>query len=236
MRLFWIFFVTLLTMTVPVPAAAHDLWIEQTADGWVLYRGHRYSRHAGEELMVYHPDIVQLIRCADSSGTITEIDSPPEYPVTIDTPCPVLMITLHPSAWTKTPYGTKNLPKNEAPSPLKSWMSMENVKRINSWSKRFSEPLTEELELVPVQDPLNLKPGDKLRLNVTYRGKPVENVAVSYNGSPRGVTDKKGRINIKLRHVGLQLIQATLTLPIDSEQADIAIHTTCLNFETEGGG
>jgi hypothetical protein len=47
---------------------------------------------------------------------------------------------------------------------------------------------------------------------------------------PRGVTDAAGAINIRLRHGGRQLISAGFDEPLESEQADRAVHATVLQF------
>jgi nickel transport protein len=54
---------------------------------------------------------------------------------------------------------------------------------------------------------------------------------VSYDGKPRGTTGRDGRINIRLRHGGFQVIQASLTRPDASGKADEVIHSANLNFE-----
>jgi nickel transport protein len=80
---------------------------------------------------------------------------------------------------------------------------------------------------------LTLDPGDKLRLLVMLDGKTVAGAAVSYDGRLRGITDENGRINIRIRRAGLQMIQATLSLPYPGPEADETVHTTMLNFEVQ---
>ena len=47
------------------------------------------------------------------------------------------------------------------------------------------------------------------------------------------MSDKEGKINIKLRHGGLQMIQVTLTESGDGVKTDEIIHTATLIFEIE---
>mgnify|MGYP001814810636 CR=1 FL=1 len=76
-----------------------------------------------------------------------------------------------------------------------------------------------------------LVPGKKLRLLVAYRKQPAEGVVVTYDGKPRGQTGPDGRINIRVRHAGFQVIQASLSRPDPSGMADEIIRTTNLNLE-----
>ncbi len=210
---------------------AHDLWIEKTGDGCILYYGHKHSQHDGTKFMQYSPDVVLNAECFDKDGRPGEVNMTRTHPVRIMGSCAVTYVLTSSGYWTKTPYGTKNVPKNEVQAPIKSWLSYEGVKRIDKWSNELSKPLTNDLELVALNDPLSLQKSDKLRLLVTYMGNPVEGVIVSYDGKPRGQTGKDGRINIRLRHDGFQIIQASYSVPIDSENADFVMHITNLNFE-----
>ena len=70
--------------------------------------------------------------------------------------------------------------------------------------------MSTDLELVFTENPFALAVGDKLRLTVVFRGEPAQDVTVAYDGDPRGVTGDDGRINLRIRHKGLQLIN---TLP-----------------------
>jgi len=214
------------------PVFAHDLWIEKRDGEYVLLSGHRDSSHGGPLSIEYPAGIIQYVKCFDEGKMEVPADVSTDYPVTIKTSGSVIFVLTSSGYWTKTPYGTKNLPKNEAASPVRSWLSYESVKLIISWNERFTEPLTQELEIVPLGDPLILESGDKLRLAVTFEGRPAPHVPVTYDGSIRGETGTDGRINIRLRHGGLQIVQTSLTLPGDSAQADEVVHTANLNFKT----
>jgi nickel transport protein len=153
------------------------------------------------------------------------------YPYRMQGECAVAHVSISSGYWTKTPYGTQNLPKNQARMPLRSWLSHDSVKRIDHWAGPLARPLAGGLELTPLEDPLSLRKGEKLRLQVTFDGTPVEDAVVAYDGKPRGRPGADGRINIRVRHGGFQVIQATLTRSIASEKADEVIYSTHLNFE-----
>jgi nickel transport protein len=216
------------------PSAAHDLWIEPAEDGYVLLSGHKHSTHGGAESVPYDPAIVRGARCFDERGLAVEAAVTTIYPVHVRGACAAVVVSLSSGYWTKTPYGTKNVPRNEAQQPISSWLSLESVKRLNAWSETLAVPLSEELELVPLENPLGLKPGDKLRLLVCEGKKPVAGVAVAYDGETRGETAADGLINLRIRHGGLQIIQATRRTPLQSEKADETVATATLNFEVGG--
>jgi hypothetical protein len=54
---------------------------------------------------------------------------------------------------------------------------------------------------------------------------------VAYEGNPRGVTGKDGRINVRVRHKGPQLIVAGLETPLGDGKAKRLIRTTVLQLE-----
>ncbi len=211
-------------------AHAHALWIERTDEGLTLLSGHRHSHHEGAELIEYPLTHVLEAVCFDLGGEPSVIE-PTATPVRFPGECAACTALLSSGYWTKTPRGTKNLPKDEAESPLRSWLSYESVKRIDRWSEAFAAPLTESLEIIPLTDPALMRKGDKITVVVTFRGEPLSGAPVAYAGSTRGETDSEGRVNIRLRNPGLQLLRASYRIPLESERADEEVHTTTLVFE-----
>lgn len=216
----------------PIPATSHDLWIERSGTLHQLAYGHAHSGHEGTKQLEYKPEAVKNALCFKPSGDVAiRIESGFTYPATLSGDCAVSRFSLSTGYWSKTPYGTKNLPKGEAGAVIDSWLSVESVERIDHWGDGLARPLTHELELTPLNNPLALKAGDKLRLRVFYQGKPAANVTVAYFGKPRGVTGADGAMNIRLSAPGFQLIQASLELPLSDGMADKAIHSASLQFD-----
>lgn len=213
---------------------AHDLWLESSARGLTLYHGHppglAHDDSAPKEAPI---ETVLRVDCFGLDASGESRDSIAGYPVDFGEGCPAACALLSSGYWTKTPYGMKNVPKNEATQPLSSWLSFESVKRIERWSDAFAEPLTADLEIVPLHDPFALRDGDKLRLLLTLEGKPVPGAIVLYDGRPRGETDADGLVNIRLRRAGIQLIVASLRTPLASEKADETVRTATLVFDLE---
>lgn len=215
-------------------ASAHDLWVERTPEGLEVRYGHARSAHQGAALIPYGADFVRRVDCVDESGELREGGCSGGAPVRITSECICVFVLTSTGFWSKTTEGTKNLSRKEAPTALRSWQSFESVKHISRWSDALARPITQDLEITPLENPLLLAPGAKIHIVITYEGKPIEGSTVAYDGEPRGISGKDGRVNLKIRHGGYQMIQASLTVPLGSEDADEVIHTTNLNFETGG--
>jgi nickel transport protein len=191
--------------------------------------------HEGDGTLPYPRENVIRIDCFDTEGRRQEVSLSEGSPVMIDEVPAATCVVFSSGYWSETPFGTKNLPKTEAKAPKRSWLSVETVKRIDIWNRSLSAPLTGDLEIVPLENPLVLEEGDKARLMVTLDRRPLAGVTVSYDGRERGATDEEGRINIKLRHPGLQFIQAGQSTPVDSLKCDEVVRTATFVFEVGGG-
>ena len=221
----------LLLGPLSTPLQAHDLWVEREGAVHALTYGHQGSAHEGVRRIDYRPETVREATCYAATGQPLKAERGGPYPVTLKGDCAATWFLASSGYWSKTPYGTKNLPRTEAGTVLDSWLSVESVKRMDRWGDALARPLTDELELVPEGDPFVLKAGDKLRLRAYFRGQPVPRVSVAYFGKPRGVTDRDGRINVRLGAPGIQLVEATLEQPLTDGKADRIINTTTLQFE-----
>jgi nickel transport protein len=218
-----------------LPALSHDLWLDVWAAGegneYTLYSGHLPSGHEGQEFIKYDPAIVEFAACFDSLGHADPADVTAQYPVRISCSGGVIFVLTSTGYWSRTPYGLENVPKSKTDRVIITWLSRESIKRVDRWSEAYGSPLVDELELVPLVDPLSLESGDKLRLLVTKDGGPVKGAVVAYGGKIRGETGEDGRINIKIRHSGIQLVQASLTERAETPEADEIRTTTTLCFE-----
>jgi len=223
--------ILLLVALSPAMANGHDLWIERSGPLHSLIYGHERSGHEGSKRLEYKPESVLQARCFDTAGQQIPVEPGKQYPVTLKGECAASWFLLSSGYWSKTPYGTKNLPKTEAGAVIDSWRSVEAIKRLDRWGAALARPMTQALELVTNDNPLNLKTGDKLRLRAFYQGKPAANVTVAYFGKPRGISGADGTVNIRMSEPGFQLIQASMESPLDDGKADKTIHSSALQFE-----
>jgi nickel transport protein len=215
------------------PVLGHDLWLERGGDRLTLQYGHLrgHAGHEGAARLEYAPTVVQRVLCLGADGQPRPGEVGDRYPVTVSGPCALTYVLASSGYWSKTPFGTRNQPRDELHQVVDSWVSYEGVKRLDAWGETLSAPATGDLELVPLENPLALRPGDKLHLRVTYQGRPRAGVVVAYDGSPRGESNADGLVSIRLREGGLQLIQASFSEAIDSPKAQRAVHATGLVFE-----
>jgi len=213
------------------PALAHDLWLEKEGNGYVLWQGHRHSAHDGTELVPYEIGAVRSILCQDERGGSKPLNVGKTTPARVSGDCAGLLTTFSTGYWTKTAWETRNLPKTGIAGVIKSWYSEESLKYIERWTISNAAPVGNGLEITPTVNPLLLKAGDKLVVMVTDGGKPVAGVPVAYAGDTRGASGPDGKVAIRLRHGGLQLIEASLETPLSDGKADTSIRTTSLQFE-----
>ena len=213
------------------PAAAHDYWIERSGDGYALYQGHVHSAHKGEDRIPYDPAIVKRVACLRQEGDIAAPEPSRTYPVRVPAGCAAVLIDASSGYWTQTLTETIQKPKTEVRGALRGWLSEEAVKRIDAWTPRAAQPISEGFELVPLENPLALKPGDKLRVAATWRGQPRRGVALAYDGDARGVTGADGQANIRIRHGGVQMLSASFEETARDPQADRVVRGTILQFE-----
>lgn len=220
----------LLCALVP-PAHAHDLWLERDAGGYTLYQGHKYSSHAGTETMPYDAAFVKSASCLDAAGAVQALKTGQPSPWKAKAECAALLVFASSGYWTKTPWETRSAAKTGFGDALKSWLSEEAVKRIDAWMPGAAQPLGDGLEITPLANPFTLKPGDKLTVLVTDHKRPRAGVPVAYGGETRGTSGEDGRIGIRIRHGGAQLLSASLETPLDDGKADSLIRAAFLLFE-----
>lgn len=214
-----------------IPSHAHDLWLEKESGGYILHQGHRHSAHAGAEYVNYDPSFVKTAVCLDTGGTAKPQAFGKSFPVRIAGDCATLLVTVSSGYWSKTAWETKNAPKTQASGVIESWLSQESVKRIDRWMPGAAQPLSDGLEITPLTDPTRLKPGDKLAVLVTENKRPKTGVPVAYDGDTRGASGEDGKVAIRLRHGGMQLIAASLETPLTDGKADTLIRAATLQFE-----
>lgn len=220
-----------LLLSSALPAQAHDLWLEREAGTYTLLQGHRHSSHGGAETIAYDPANVREAWCANDDGQIRALALGKTQPVRLSGQCSAVLARTVSGYWTKTAWETKNQSKTGVSGVLKSWYAEESVKRLEHWLPSLVKPLGNGLELSPQSDPLALKAGDKLIVLVSDGGQPLAGVPVAYAGETRGASGADGKVAIRLRQGGVQLIAASLETPLADGKADTALRTTALQFE-----
>ncbi len=223
----------ILMVLLPSVVLAHELWFEKSGDKMVLYYGHMEPKSGEERFIKYKPKSVLRVSCFDANGRGLAVKVEKTYPLSMPTLCSVYYALFSTGYWTKTVEGLKNLSKDEVSGSIESWLSYESVKRVDGWTDALSRPLTEDIEIVPLEDPFGVKVYEKISLRVYYRGKPVKDAVVAYDEHPIGTTDEEGRISVRVRHKGIQRISTSVKEKADGVRADYIIRSTSLIFEVK---
>ncbi len=213
-------------------AQAHELWIEREGNLFVLLYGHIKPDRVEEATVRYLPEQVLSFECLDAEGNRLKAELIKGYPLKLRGSCHMVQAVFSSGYWAKTPEGLKNLPKDQVKDSIESWYSLEIARRINAWKPR-REPLSNELEIIPVESPSSLRVGEKFTVIAYYRGKPFRDVPVYHNGRIVGSTDEEGRINLRVREKGIQLVGVTVREKDGTGKADYVLKTFYLIFEVE---
>ncbi len=231
-RKFRLFLVFSLSLVINSSLFSHDLWIQKEGQLWVLYYGHLFGQRDGSSVMEYDPESVRRILCRNGSAVESAVPVRSGSRVASQESCDTIIFFMEGGYYTKTPHGVVRKPKSELSYPIKSWISHESVKRIVS-EKSSRTPVGQGLEITPLKEVTRARPGDKIPFLVTENGSPVQGLPVSINGKVRGSTDSSGRINLRLRKSGDQIVQTAKTVPLHRSDADEEIFSSTLHFVTE---
>lgn len=236
-------------------AGAHFLWInvgdytpmpESTAVmniGW----GHSFGNPVGNVL--WDMNRLDHIAIIDPEGvkkqvkSINEIDFQGNNP--LKSKGAYLVVAQKKEGFSsKTTSGYQMKSKKELKNVLQCSYSGGYSKAIvnvgKGGGKALSKPLGHTLEIVPLENPTDLAPGDYFSFKVLYNGKPLRaEIYATYAGfSTDGAwaytvnTDRQGVGRIKMLHSGIWLIKVGHKLPFpDPQECDQYSYTSSLTFE-----
>jgi len=115
--------------------------------------------------------------------------------------------------------------------------ALVNVGQGNNAS-RIKQELGMTLEIVPLGNPYEMKPGDSLPIQVLYLSKPIEGLTViAFNNDQpeerrKIITDKNGKALIPLNSKGIWLLQSIQMIPVEQpSRADWESFWASLTFE-----
>ncbi len=227
--------IALLTVTMwlaHAPAGAHDVFWSAGAVADTLLEGHLSGhRHGGADNRPLDAPRVTWLATVGADGTLRMATVPAVAPVTVPADGLADVALVDWGWWTKTADGTVNRHPSAVARPLQAWRSQETVKHLRGWSPGLATPLGRGFELTPLTDPRALSPGDKLTVLATFDGQPVADAAVAYDDNTRGATGADGRINIRIRRAGLQIVRASLRRPDADDPRHEDVRTAVLTFD-----
>ncbi|HAY20855.1 MAG TPA: DUF4198 domain-containing protein [Desulfobacterales bacterium] len=218
-----IWFVLALTLFTTTSLHAHDIYIEKQGEAFVVLYGHA-DRGKFDE---YKVDWLKEVKAYDKSGKIVpvQLQSLAKGVAVAGFADPAAITLIFDRGFmTKTPEGYKNISKRETKDAIESWKGTAYTKNIWQWSNSLAKPLGATLEIIPLKNPLTLKVGNSLPLQVLYNGKPMEGLEIRFGGAhpdpkdKKGVmTDKDGKACVTINHNGLQILKTSMKTPLQND-------------------
>ena len=88
---------------------------------------------------------------------------------------------------------------------------LKYTKALYDWSDTLAQPFNLPLEIISLENPLVVKPGENLKVQVLYQGKQIPDVTVEYLGKKLS-GDQDGTYLVPIGDEGLQQIEASYTV------------------------
>lgn len=230
-KLFLMLFIpVLLTGT----AQAHYLWVERVHDGYVINRG-----LFPDQLHSYEAGNVKEIKAFDKQGKLLGMQRQDGADKAGFLPAapPALVTVL--AEWgyrVNTPTGKEFLTKQQAQEKglqvEDAFFSTHFAKTIFDFSDKFTKPVGQHFEIVPLHNPLTLAPGQELPVKILFAGAPLPDCRVkAENVKDLLQTDKNGVVRITVSAEGLQMIYASHRTPTpDRKDMDYVFYMTFLKL------
>jgi uncharacterized GH25 family protein len=205
------------SILIPALASAHDIWIvpKTTGKAYEMVFGHPGA------LEPYDPVRIEELIATDTSGNPQDIhtvvhDSKVEIQAITNTALVSLVYdngfsTLGPDRKSSTNPKWK-IPKYKVSSQMK----MIN-KNLLIWNEALTRPIGLKLEIIPLADPLNLKPGETFPIQVIYKSKPLPKADVEVMGDMNlYTTDALGKVKVPIQKTDFQYIYVSYIEPAKS--------------------
>lgn len=225
-----------LTLSLSAQAFAHDFFIEKKDGAYYVISGHENKWEA------YDPSRIKEVKVFNEKGkkVAAKVIRKKEI-VSVATGKKVAAVTvfMDNKFWVKSTEGWKNITKREAQKQslqiLETGESYKYGKYIETWSKRFAKPLGTKMEVVPLSNPLALKTGENLEVQVLLDGQPLPNASINIKGLHKEITktDKNGIASIPIGKAGQNVISVSSQVPYtNNPDADQLYLKATLAFET----
>lgn len=208
-------------------AQAHDAWIEPaTAGGYTMVFGHDGKLEAAS------PNKVLQAQAIDAAGRslAVRLDG---LQLQVQGQPSLLLLHYDNGFWSRTPEGSKNLPKNEVPGAVSATHALKYGKTVQVWDAQASRVQGLPVEIVPqaVQAPAA---GAQLPLLVLWDGQPLAGATLSWHeaGQDREAkTDTQGRASVVVAK-GRQMVSVSARRPLAGDaRADALSVSSALVFE-----
>jgi len=225
---------TSLSLLLVSPTLAHSIWLEKEEEELTIKYGHVEKEFEG-----YDPNKVKTVTAFAQNGDQmgVEMIAHGEKMILETEASPSLVaVTFDNGYWVETEDGWENISKQEVDSYISSSHTYKYTKALYQWSSSFTQPVGLNLEIVPLNNPFALNPGEDFKLQVLYEKEPLSQVKLTYNGAEGKVieTDQNGIASISLSDSKLHYVEVNHRYSIENNpKADEVAHSSTLTFELD---
>lgn len=212
-----------LALALPSLAQAHGIWIAQRTGELAIVYGHGGSDDA------YDPAKVSAVAARTAAGASAPVKIARRERNVVIAPAEeaaVVTVVFDGGFWAKTREGKwVNKGRREVPDADNVSHSLKYNTTVLAGTGGPLAPQGLPLEIVPLADPMTLKPGDDLPVQVLKDGKPLAGVGVmaDYVNESHGAsmtTDAEGKVVVVVRNDGLNVIAVSASEPMPGD-ADV---------------
>jgi len=228
------FFGIVFCLLLASSAQAHYLWAFQEDGAIRIARGLPPA-----QFDPYSPQAVKEVKAFDSQGhslSFQRLDGEDRVKIRVDPPPAVVAVSCDWGHRVITPAGKKFLTKKAAMAQglevQEAFSSTHFGKTIFAWGEAGAKPTGLRFEIVPLKNPLTLKPGEDLPLQVLWEGSPLPNCRVRATKVTELLeTDDQGMVSLRFPEQGLLMVYAGHRVtPTDTSEIDYQLFTTFLSF------
>lgn len=223
-------------LVIPFSAQAHYAFLLKLHGAHTVAYGH--GANNTEE---YDTKKVQLARgIRNGKMQNLNIKRHKDYVTVDDAKSSIIGIELDNGFWAQNAEGKWiNKPKPQVPGAKKGSRTLKYaVSYLND--REPAKPLGLDFELVPTTNPGKLKKGDKLTVQVLYKGKPLAGASVTpdvFNGAHPVKTDSQGKAVLRVANAKFNALEASYRIPMeDTTKADSTGLSATLGFEARHDG
>ena len=212
-------------LVIAVSANAHDVWITIVPDREGTIRALVHHGHPGDRKTPDPDKLFEFIMRGNQEAvhsllpgiTRSQQDGLPvlmtdPVALTNETGSVVFAARYDNGYWVKTPQGHRNTSKRQVPDAEDSLYSMKFAKALlqlgSETTDVYQRKIGHRLELVPLSNPCASQPGDDLKVQVYFDGKPLPDSEVE---SGDGITpmEEKDIPRYRTDHQGIAVIPIT---------------------------
>jgi uncharacterized GH25 family protein len=205
-------------------AQAHGVWVAQRTGEWAVVLGESSVDDA------YKPEAVKSVAAQSGDGKSISITVRPQEQNAVLLPAPgaaAVGVSFVDGFWSEDAAGKWHAGSRlQVPQASKAGYYQMFSRTVLAASSQPGKPFGLPLEIVPQEDPMSLKMGASLRVQVLFDGKPLSGATVvrdylNDNADRSVKTDEQGYAAFQLRSAGLNVIKVTHNVPRkDRREAD----------------